>query len=132
MLPTQKNFESPTAKRSLLLIKLVFLSVFIEVLAGRALPDCLQTAEISRIASEIPNIWTDVAYRVNKFDLQEINNLISSRVNDDESKKALRMLSLYHERQGTRQKLARVLHELKQVDLSQEVLSGYFIDFDEN
>ena len=74
----------------------------------------------------------EVAYLTNKFHPNEIENIRYSRVNENETNKALTMLFQYNERQGTRQELARVLYELNHVTLSQNVRSGYFIDFDEN
>lgn len=91
-------------------------------------PEHLKVEEIERIAVEIPKTWKSVAYRTREFEKHEIENLSCSRVNQDEKDKAREMLSMYHDRGGTRQKLAKVLEKINLVLLSRKVRSGDFID----
>lgn len=91
-------------------------------------PEYLKVEEIQRIADKIPQTWESVAYLTKKFETHEIANLVYSRVNGDEKDKARKMLSMFHDRGGTRQHLAKVLEEIKQVHLSQKVRDGDFID----
>ena len=94
----------------------------------QAPPEHLKVTEIERIAVEISRRWKTVAHLTNKFDKPEIYNLSCSRVNEDKKDKAREMLSMYCDRRGTRQKLAKVLEEIDLVLLSQKVRSGDFID----
>ena len=61
------------------------------------------------------------------FQSHEIDDTAYSRVGEDESQNACRMLTWYIERGGTRQKLADALEKIKMSFLAQDVLSGYFI-----
>ena len=102
--------------------------IFIECGGKQRPPDQLQPEEIAPIAQRIPKTWEMVALLAKQFETYEIDNLVRSRSNEDESQKALNMLTKYIEREGTRQKLADALEKLKMSSLAHDVLSGFFID----
>ena len=102
----------------------------IEHQGKRTPPDRLQMDEIAEIAKRISKIWVELAYRTNMFEYHEIYNNNFSRFGEDESRKALYMLTEYGERGGTRQKLAGKLKKLGMDSLSQDVINGSFIDDD--
>ena len=84
--------------------------------------------EIVPIAGQIPHVWKEVAYLTKQFETYEIEDLRFSRVNEDKTHKARTMLIRYIEQAGTGQRLAKAIEKIKLVSLSQDVLSGYFID----
>ena len=88
-------------------------------------------AEIAEIAERISNRWVKLAYFTNKFESHQIDNIKFFRCREDESSKALAMLTKYSEREGTRQKLANNLKKLGMTSLSQDVINGCFIDDDD-
>ena len=90
-------------------------------------PDRLQQEEIVPIARRIPRIWKDVASLIKLFDIGEIEDIIYSRVGEDESHKARTLLTRYIERGGTRKKLADALEKLKMSSLAKDVSFGSFI-----
>ena len=110
---------------------IVVLCILTDLHKETGLPNFLKTEEIVRIAQRIPHKWKNVAYLTNVFERYEIENIVSSRVNEDETLKALDMLLLYKDKQGTRKKLSNVLKELNEFSLYQKILSGYFIDEDD-
>ena len=83
---------------------------------------------IVQIARQIPRVWKEVAYLTKLFETHKIVDLIIARVYEDKTDKALIIFTRYMKRQGTRQRLAVALEEVKLVSPSQNVLSGYFID----
>ena len=105
--------------------------ILIELEGKQTPPDRLQMAEIAELAERISNKWVKLAYLTNKFESHEINNIKFSRCGEDESSKALDMLTKYSERGGTRQKLANKLKKLGMTSLSQDVINGCFIDDDD-
>ena len=84
--------------------------------------------EIVVIARRIPRVWREVASLARLFETYEIDDIMHSRVDLDESTKALTMLTRYMEWGGTRQKLAGALEKLGLTSLSEDVLSGSFIN----
>ena len=105
--------------------------ILIELEGKHTPPDRLQMEEIAEIAERISNRWVELAYRLNKFETHEIDNISFSRIGEDESRKALYMLTKYYERGGTRQKLAHKLKKIGMASLSQNVINGCFIDDDD-
>ena len=91
-------------------------------------PIPLQMHEVVQIAQRISRKWKEIAYLTKLFEDYEVENIISSRVGEDEISKALTMLTRYKERGGSRNLLADALNEVKLQSLSQKVLSGYFAD----
>ena len=89
--------------------------------------DRLQQQEIVPIAEKIPRIWKKLAYLTKLFESHEIDDTAYSRVGEDESQNACRMLTRYMERRGTRQKLSDAFGELQMSSLAQDVSFGYFI-----
>ena len=89
----------------------------------------LQNEELPRIAKRIPGIWKEVALLTKKFEPHDIENISSSRVDEDQTSKALTMLLRFKERQGGRKMLANALKDFN-INLSEQVLSGHFIDND--
>ena len=92
-------------------------------------PLSLQNEELPRIAQRIPRIWQEVALLTKKFEPHDIENISSSRVDEDQTSKALTMLLRFKERQGGRKMLANALKDFN-INLSEQVLSGHFIDND--
>ena len=84
--------------------------------------------ETVELARSIARVWKEVALRTSRFKTYEIDIISRSRVDEDETAKALTMLKRYVERGGTRLKLAEVLNKLGFVSLSPKILLGYFID----
>ena len=87
--------------------------------------------EIVEIAQRISNKWLELAYLTKTFESHEIDDISSSRCGEDESRKALRMLTKYNDRGVTRQKLANALKKLGMLTLSENVISGCFISDDQ-
>ena len=84
--------------------------------------------EIVKISRMIQGIWKRVALLTNLFETYEIDEINISRVNEEETRKAVTMLTRYMEREGTRQRLAGALEKFALIPLSQDVRSGYFIN----
>ena len=93
---------------------------------GQQPPSRLQVDELQRISQEIPDRWRQLAYRTKRFETYEIDNIRCSQPSEEETSKALTMLTQYRERGGTRKELADALKEVGKDDLSQEVLWGEF------
>ena len=89
-------------------------------------PAELQPEELPRIAKGIANIWTEVALRTKKFDVDDIHNMTCTKFDEPPRCKALTMLMQYNERGGTRAILAEAIKEDKE-PLSEKVQRGYFI-----
>ena len=83
--------------------------------------------EIVEIATRIRKVWWEIACLTKLFEEQEINEISNSRVNEEETRKALTMLTRYMEREGTRKRLAEALDMAGLVSLSLRVRSGFFI-----
>ena len=94
------------------------LKILIELLDG----------EIGGIAKRIGHNWKQVALRTNQFQSHEIEDIFYSRVNQDETSKALDMLIRYQKMCGTRENLVRALNRLKLYDVAKKVETGYFVD----
>ena len=84
--------------------------------------------EIVEIAMRIGHKWKDVALLTKQFEIHEINDIDYSRVNDDETSKARKMLTKYNERLGTRQQLVKALSRTKLSDLAKKVETRYFVE----
>ena len=84
--------------------------------------------EIGGIANRIGDNWKQVALRTKQFQSHQINNIFYSRVNQDETSKALDMLIHYQMMGGTRENLVLALNRLDLYDVAEKVGSGYFVD----
>ena len=100
---------------------------FISLDPQKGQPPCrLQVDELAKISRRIPRIWRELAYETKRFKAYEIQNIHCSRHGEDETSKALTMLTRYDEKGGTRKELADALKEVGQDNLSKEVLSGEY------
>ena len=91
-------------------------------------PTLLQMHEIVQIAQRICRKWKEIAFLTKRFEDYEVENISCSRVGEDETSKALTMLTRYTEKGGSRDVLAAALNKANLQPLSQKVLSGYFVD----
>ena len=74
--------------------------ILIEIQDQQRPLDRLQQQEIVPIAEKIPRIWKKLAYLTKLFESHEIDDTAYSRVGEDESQNACRMLNRYMVRRG--------------------------------
>ena len=72
-------------------------------------PDRLQFDKITQLVQRIAWKWKEVAYLTKLFATYEVEDIICSRVSEDETAKALTMLICYMESKGNRNLLADAL-----------------------
>ena len=72
-------------------------------------PDRLQIDEITQLVRRIAWKWKEVAYLTKLFAAYEVEDIICSRVSEDETVKALTMVTCYMESNGNRNLLADAL-----------------------
>ena len=90
-------------------------------------PSCrLQVDEFEKVSQRIPRIWRRLAHQTKRFETYEIDDILYSRPGEDETSKALTMLTRYDGRGETRKELADTFKEVDQDNLSNEVLSGEY------
>ena len=95
-------------------------------------PDHLQIEEITVIVQRIARKRKEVAYLTKLFATYEIEDIICSRISEDETAEALIMLSCYMESNCNRNLLAEALNKVNLHSLPQKVLSGYFVYGDDD
>ena len=86
-------------------------------------PYRLQIDEITPIVQRIARKRKEVAYLTKLFATYEVEDIICSRINEDETAKALTILTCYMEGNGNRNLLADALNKVNLHSLSQKVLS---------